>query len=65
LEAVTGRRIFYVHELHRLITAENTVRAYQSRAKATNWQAWMVANPGLANLLFEAERVLQELETDG
>ena len=55
LEAITGRRQFYFYELRRLVTAENIVIAYRSRANSNNWVEWMQSNPSMAKLLAEVE----------
>mgnify|MGYP001563942113 CR=1 FL=1 len=57
LEAVTGRRVFYLYELQRLICAENIETAYRSRQQAANWAEWVQSNPRLANILAEAEKL--------
>jgi hypothetical protein len=59
LEAITGRRVFYFGELRALETAERIMTAYASRARAQDWATWVKDHPGLANLLFEAERQCQ------
>jgi hypothetical protein len=62
LEAITGRRMFYLHELQRLIYAENIVDAYASRQKSTNWVAWATSYPHLFEILGEAEKLASETE---
>lgn len=41
--------------MRRLVTAENMVIAYKSRARAENWVAWVQDNPEMAKLLAEVE----------
>ena len=57
IEAITGRRYFYYGELRRMIVAENIVTAYHSRAQSKNWASWVESNPGLADMLAEAEKL--------
>lgn len=57
LEAITGRKVFYVSEYRRLIVAENIVAAFRMREKAKNWVDWMKENKELAGLLHEAENL--------
>jgi hypothetical protein len=63
LEAVTGRRVFYLHELHRLITADNIVNAYRSRRQSKNWAEWTESNPRLAAIVAEAEKLFIDAES--
>jgi len=60
LEAITGRRQFYYGELRRLIIADNIVKAFHSRAHATNWAEWTRDNPIMAELLAKAERLIND-----
>jgi hypothetical protein len=60
IEPITGRRYFYYGELRRMIVAENIVTAYRSRAQSNNWAEWVNSNPGLADMLADAEKL-----TDG
>jgi len=43
-----------------LIIAENIVNAYRSRARAENWAAWAAENSIMAQLLAEAEKLVNE-----
>lgn len=57
--AIMARPVLYYGEIRRMMHAENIVRAYSSRAQAENWVAWARANPGLAEILHEAEELCQ------
>lgn len=57
IEAIIGRRQFYYGELRRMILAENIVNAYRTRAKSSNWPAWVQENPVMADILMEAEKL--------
>jgi len=41
-----------------MIYAENIVTAYRSRAQSNNWAEWVVSNPGLADMLADAEKLI-------
>jgi len=43
-----------------MVIAENIHTAYQSRARAKNWAAWVKDNPVLADLLDEARQLAEE-----
>ena len=60
LEAITGRRQFYYRELRHLVIAENIVNAYHSRKRSKNWTAWVTENPVMAQLLAEAEKLVND-----
>lgn len=60
IEAILGRRQFYYGELRRMITAENIFNGFRSRAQAKNWAAWVKDNPSLADLLNEAEQLIED-----
>ena len=62
IEAITGRRQFYAGELRRMVIAENIQTAYQSRARAKNWAAWVKDNPALADLLDEARQLAEDTD---
>jgi hypothetical protein len=57
IEAITGRRQFYFGELRAMILAENIVTAYKNRAQSENWATWARANPAMAEMLVEAEKL--------
>jgi len=57
LEAVTGHRVLLFRDYQRMMTAQNIVAAYGSRAKSQNWAAWVVDNPKAAELLAEAMKL--------
>lgn len=56
LEAITGQKVFLNKELRALMTAENIVTAFRSRAASSNWVAWAESNPRLAHRLLEIEK---------
>lgn len=60
--AVMGRPVLYFGEINRMSYAENTVNAYHSRAKSTNWAEWVDDNPVRAAMLAEVEQMLNEGE---
>jgi hypothetical protein len=64
LEAVTGRKVFYLRELRCMRVAENLVAAYRSRQQSNNWAEWIESNPKLADMLAVAERLYLEDETE-
>jgi hypothetical protein len=41
-----------------MIYAENLVAAYRSRAQSQNWAEWVNSNPMLADILAEAEKII-------
>jgi len=43
-----------------LIIAENIVNAYHSRSRSENWTAWVAENPVMAQLLAEAEKLVND-----
>jgi hypothetical protein len=58
LKAITGREVFFHHELRRMVCAENIVIAYRDRSRASNWATWANENHALANILLEAEKIV-------
>jgi hypothetical protein len=58
VEAVTGRRQLYYGETQRMITAENIVFAYRSRAASEDWGAWAQKYPDLEKLLIDVEMLV-------
>ena len=59
IEAVLGRKTFYVRELRCLILAENIVHAYKIREASSNWAAYALDNPEMASILVEAQKLCQ------
>ena len=57
LESITGRKQFWYGELRKLITAENIVNAYTSRARANDWAAWARDNSVMAQILADVEKM--------
>ena len=57
LKAITGRDIFLFHEYICLITADNIVSSYESRARSANWAEWAQSNPRMAGILAEATKL--------
>ena len=55
VRAVYGRETLYSYELRQILLAERVQRAYASRNKSDNWQAWAKANPADADLLGDIE----------
>ncbi len=45
---------------YRGLSLLNIVMAYQARARSDNWAAWVGENPILAELLAEAERLVND-----
>jgi len=43
-----------------MIYAENIVTAYSSRAQSNNWAEWVSSNPGLADMLADAEQLIND-----
>jgi hypothetical protein len=59
IEAILGRRVLYYGELRRMILAENIVIHYRRRAASSNWAAYALDNPEMAQILLEAEKLCQ------
>ena len=51
VHAVIGRPVLYEREMRRISAAQNVINAYQDRAKAINWTAYLSQNPDEGNLL--------------
>jgi len=60
---VYGRPLGY-GELHRMAYAENLVKAFQARKRATDWVAWTRDNPDGATMLDEAMRIAKTYGND-
>lgn len=63
IEAILGRKTFYFGELKKMILAENVFLAYQARKNTKqDWAKWTDENPDSAKLLFDVEKMIQELD---
>ena len=56
-----GRKTLYAGEMRRMIHAESIVRAYKERSTA-NAAEWVEKNQGMAKLLREAQRMVEDGE---
>jgi hypothetical protein len=57
--AVLGRDYIGYGEMQRMLYAENLIKAYHSRARSENWEAWARDNRQAQSELIEAMRLCQ------
>ena len=60
--AVMGRDWLGYGEMIRMRHAQFIVESYQERKRADNWEAWAKDNPEAAQLLFDAQKLVEKPE---